>query len=59
MGISVLQKKIIDEVKAELESEGIPYRKDVKIGIMIEIPSIAIMADVAASEVDFASIGNQ
>lgn len=50
-------KQIIKEVKEELEKEKIVYGKDVKIGIMIEIPSIALMADVAASEVDFASIG--
>ena len=50
-------KQIIKEVKEELEKEKIVYGKGVKIGIMIEIPSIALMADVAASEVDFASIG--
>ena len=37
--------------------ENISCRTDVKVGIMIEIPSIALMADIAASEVDFASIG--
>ena len=50
-------KKIIEEVKEELKTEKKEYSTDVKIGIMIEIPSIALMADIAASEVDFASIG--
>ena len=51
-------KSIVDEVKAELDNEGIPYNKDVKIGIMVEIPSIAIMSDLAAKESDFCSIGS-
>lgn len=50
-------KKIVEEVKADLTLEGIDFDPNIKIGIMIEIPSIALMADVAASEVDFASIG--
>ena len=50
-------KQIVSEVKEELEADGVPYGKDVKVGIMVEIPSIALMADIAASEVDFASIG--
>ena len=47
----------MSEVQEELRSEGIAFREDVKIGIMIEIPSIAMLADIAAEEVDFASIG--
>lgn len=50
-------KQVIAEVKQELEQDGIPYNGAVKVGIMVEIPSIALMADVAAAEVDFASIG--
>ncbi|MCL2400771.1 MAG: phosphoenolpyruvate--protein phosphotransferase [Defluviitaleaceae bacterium] len=50
-------KAIIEEVKNELKQENIQYNDDVKIGIMIEIPAIALMAEVAAQEVDFASIG--
>lgn len=41
----------------ELDVENIPYSKTVKLGIMIEVPSIALLADLAAEEVDFASIG--
>ena len=50
-------KEIIKDVKAELEAEGIAYNRDFKLGIMIEIPSIALVADLAAREVDFASLG--
>lgn len=50
-------KAILEDVKAELKTQNIPYNPNVKLGIMIEIPSIAMMADIAAKEVDFASIG--
>lgn len=50
-------KSFVDAAKQELEAQGIPYSPDVKVGIMIEIPSIALLADLAAQEVDFASIG--
>jgi phosphotransferase system enzyme I (PtsI) len=49
---------IIDEVKRELASEGVAVAPDVKIGVMIEVPSIAVIADIVAEEVDFASIGS-
>lgn len=47
----------VDEVKAELHAEGIPFDEKINIGIMIEIPSIAMIADLAAKETDFASVG--
>ncbi|WP_312694969.1 phosphoenolpyruvate--protein phosphotransferase [Caproiciproducens sp.] len=50
-------KQVVSDVKEELTAEGVSFSPDVKIGIMIEIPSIALMADFAAQEVDFASIG--
>jgi phosphotransferase system enzyme I (PtsI) len=50
-------KRLIAEVKAELDGAGIPWNPETKTGIMIEIPSIAIMAAEAAAEADFASIG--
>lgn len=51
-------KAAVQEAKNELEMEGIPYSEDMKLGVMIEIPAIALMADQIAKEVDFASIGS-
>ncbi len=50
-------KKIIEEVKNELTSQGEIFYPDTEIGIMIEIPAAAIMSDVFAKEVDFLSFG--
>ena len=50
-------KKIIEEVKQELKQKEIPFDENIKIGIMIEIPSAAIMAEELAKECDFFSIG--
>jgi phosphotransferase system enzyme I (PtsI) len=46
-------KKIIEDIKLELDKDKIPYEKDLKMGIMIEVPSAAILADQLIEEVDF------
>lgn len=50
-------KMILNDVMEELEDEGIPFRRDIPIGIMIEVPSAALMANLFAKEVNFFSIG--
>ena len=50
-------KEIIEEVKEELKEKNIKFNENIEVGIMIEIPSSAVMADEFAKECDFFSIG--
>ncbi len=50
-------KALIQEIMAELDENGIPYNKDIQVGIMVETAAASLMADVFAKEVDFFSIG--
>ena len=50
-------KEIIEEVKQELTTKNIKFNENIEVGIMVEIPSSAVMADEFAKECDFFSIG--
>jgi phosphoenolpyruvate-protein phosphotransferase (PTS system enzyme I) len=50
-------KMVLSDVMEELEDEGVSFNKDIPIGMMIEVPSAAIMAEEFAKEVNFFSIG--
>lgn len=54
----VLQiKEIVKSVMEELDASGIPYNKEIQLGIMIETPAAAMISDDLAKEVDFFSVG--
>ena len=48
---------ILQQAKQELKKEGKKFNENIKVGAMIEVPSIAIISDIVAKEVDFMSIG--
>ena len=50
-------KEIIAQVQAELKAEGIPYKEDVELGVMIETPAAVMISRELAKEVDFFSVG--
>ena len=50
-------KMVLNDVMEELEDEGIEFRRDIPIGMMVEVPAAVIQADQFAREVNFFSIG--
>lgn len=50
-------KALIEEVKAELDGQGIAYNKEIQVGIMVETAAASLIADILAREADFFSIG--
>lgn len=51
-------RAILEEERAQLSSAGVPLAQNVELGMMLEIPAVAMMADIFAPEVDFFSIGS-
>jgi phosphotransferase system enzyme I (PtsI) len=50
-------KMLLNDVREDLQEEGIPFDRDMKVGIMVEVPSVAILPRQFARECDFFSIG--
>ena len=50
-------KELLKEVEQDLKNEGIPFSKDIEIGMMIETPAAVMLSDLFAQEVQFFSIG--
>ncbi len=51
-------KSMVKTAMEQLDEKRCSYDKNIKIGVMIEVPSLALIADLVAKEVDFASIGS-
>lgn len=53
----VQANQMLDEVRAELDKEGIPYNPDIEVGVMIEVPAAALTAELLVPHVRFFSLG--
>lgn len=50
-------KELVAEIASEFDQNGVEYNKDIKVGVMMETPAAAVIADLLAKEADFFSIG--
>src|SRR5487761_1076464 len=50
-------KMVLADVMEDLEERGLPFNRDLKVGMMVEVPSVVVMIDHFVEEVDFLSIG--
>ena len=50
-------RAVLSEVQEELRQAGVPFQESCKLGVMVEVPSVALQADAFAEEVDFFSLG--
>jgi phosphotransferase system enzyme I (PtsI) len=57
VGEVVAVRRLLDQAQAELSAEGVEFKSEIELGIMVEIPSAAIQIDAFLPHVDFLSIG--
>lgn len=50
-------KMLLADVMEDLEEHGVPFRRDIAVGMMVEVPSAVVLLDRFVSEVDFLSVG--
>ncbi len=50
--------KVLEKVKGDLRKENIPFDENIEVGIMVEVPSVIMMAEAFAREIDFFSVGS-